>query len=208
MCKNMKRLDEIESKTELIDLSTYTGAPNTGPYARQGRQTRPMVRKDEPRIQVKTEGFSSGILTASFGTESEESEKEISRHSEGEFKILVVDDNENIREMLEDFLNLEGHTPVLAKDGEEALKAFSEQDFDIVITDLGMPGMSGWEVNKRIKEKKPEIPVVIITGWGAQLGAEVLKENKVEWILSKPFNLGQFKHLLETVGAKFLRKDG
>lgn len=138
---------------------------------------------------------------------SEEKAKEIFSSSERKFKILVVDDNENIREMLEDFLNFEGHKPVLAKDGKEALEIFCEQDFDIVITDLGMPGMSGWELSKHIKQRKPEIPVVIITGWGAQLEAENLKENKVESILTKPFNLDQIKKMIETVGAKLLRKD-
>jgi len=138
---------------------------------------------------------------------SEEKTKEIFSSSERKFKILVVDDNENIREMLEDFLNFEGHKPVLAKDGKEALEIFCEQDFDIVITDLGMPGMSGWELSKHIKQRKPEIPVVIITGWGVQLEAENLKENKVESILTKPFNLDQIKKMIETVGAKLLRKD-
>lgn len=162
---------------------------------------------------------SNGILSSRILTASGENEKESSPSSNDQFKtlemspshsalrILVVDDNENIRDMLEDFLNLEGHKPVLAKDGEEALKTFSHQDFDIVITDLGMPGMSGWEVNKRIKEKKPKIPVVIITGWGAQLSPEELKANKVDWILSKPFNLDQFKQMLTTVGAKFVGRD-
>lgn len=193
----MKRQDEIESKTETID-------------SEDGDRHK---IKTEEFAQKPTEVFSSPILVPSI-----ESEKEISRPSERKFKIaempprrcalriLVVDDNENIRDMLEDFLNFEGHKPVLAKDGKEALEIFCEQDFDIVITDLGMPGMSGWELSKYIKQRKPEIPIVIITGWGAQLGAEDLKKNKVESILCKPFNLDQVKQMIETVGANLLRK--
>ncbi len=146
------------------------------------------------------------ILCSQKSPPSEEKAAEIFSSSERKLKILVVDDNENIREMLEDFLNFEGHKPVLAKDGKEALDLFCEQDFDIVITDLGMPGMSGWELSKYIKQRKPEIPIVIITGWGAQLGAEDLKKNKVESILCKPFNLDQVKQMIETVGANLLRK--
>lgn len=198
--ENMKHPDAMESKTQIIALL---------------RRIPPKAGEDEPCVKIKTENlskergeiFSSGILTASLGTESKESEKECSSLSELKFRILVVDDDENIREMLEDFLNLEGHKTVLAKDGEEALKIFSEQDFDMVITDLGMPGMSGWEVNKQIKQKKPEIPVVIITGWGAQLSAEELKKNNVDRILSKPFNLDKFKQMIETVGAKLSGTD-
>lgn len=186
MCKNRKRQDQIEPKTETLDLEN-------GP--KHKIQTQDIARNPK-------EVFSSGNLIYSG-----ENKEEISRSSECKLKILVVDDNENIRDMLEDFLNFEGHKPVLAKEGKEALKIFSEQDFDIVITDLGMPGMSGWELTNQIKQRKPEIPVVIITGWGAQLGAEDLKENKVNFILSKPFNLDQIKQMLETVGTKLLKKE-
>lgn len=203
----------MESKTEALDL--------------EKRQRTKIENED---ITKNPKGVSSsGDWIFSFGTESlrtksEENKEEIFISSEGKFKvaemrnahvssrrfalrILVVDDNENIREMLEDFLNFEGHNPVLAKDGKEALKIFSEQNFDIVITDLGMPGMSGWELTKQIKQRKSEIPVVIITGWGAQLSAEDMKKNKVDLILSKPFNLDQVKQIIETVGAKLFEKE-
>ena len=198
--ENIKHPDEMESKTEIIALL---------------RRIPPKVGENEASVKIKSEKYSqnpgetftSEILTAPCQTKSKESEKECSPISEFKFRILVVDDDKNIREMLEDFLNLEGHKTVLAKDGEEALKIFSEQDFDMVISDLGMPGMSGWEVNKQIKQKKPEIPVVIITGWGAQLSPEELKKNNVNWILSKPFNLDKFKQMIETVGAKLSGKE-
>jgi CheY-like chemotaxis protein len=200
MSENIKHPDEMESKTETIALL---------------RRILPKIGEDKASVRIKSEEysqnqgetFSSEILATPCETKSKKSEKECSPLSEFKFRILVVDDDENIREMLKDFLNLEGYKTVLAKDGEEALKIFSEQGFDMVITDLGMPGMSGWEVNKCIKAMKPEIPVVIITGWGAQLSPEELKKNKVNWILSKPFNLDQFKEMIETVGAKLLRKE-
>jgi CheY-like chemotaxis protein len=129
-----------------------------------------------------------------------------SQSSKCKFKILVVDDSQNIREMLEDFLDFEGHQPVLAKDGKEALELFSEQDFDLVITDLGMPGMSGWTLSKHIKEKKPETPIIIITGWGAQLSDEDWKKNEVEFLLSKPFHLDQVKHAIDTVASKLSKQ--
>ncbi len=210
MCKNRKHQDEIESKTETLDL------PRRASVCLEKGQSTKIGTEDITKNPKEVS--SSGDLISSFGTESlrtksGENKEEVSRSSESKFKIvkmlriLVVDDNENIREMLEDFLNFEGYNPVLAKDGKEALKLFSEQDFDIVITDLGMPGMSGWELNKHIKQRKPEIPVVIITGWGAQLTAEDLKENKVESILSKPFNLDQVKQMIEMVGAKLSKKE-
>jgi CheY-like chemotaxis protein len=198
--ENIKDQDEMESKTQTIPLSV-----RIPPKA--GEDGTSIKTKSEEFYKEPGDIFSSGILTATSGTNSEESEKKCSPISELKFRILVVDDDENIREMLEDFLNLEGHETVLAKDGEEALKIFSQQDFDVVITDLGMPGMSGWEVNKCVKEIKPKTPVVLITGWGAQLGAEELKKNNVDWLLSKPFNLDQFKEMIERVGAKLTGND-
>lgn len=199
MCKNRKHQDEIESKTETLDL------PRRASVCLEKRQSTKIESEDIAKNPKEV--FSSGTLIPCG-----EDEKESFISSERKFKIvkmlriLVVDDNENIREMLEDFLNFEGHKPVLAKDGKEALKIFSEQDFDIVITDLGMPGMSGWELTDQIKQRKPEIPVVIITGWGAQLSAGDLKENKVDMILSKPFSLDRVKQMLETLRANLSNK--
>lgn len=184
----------MESKTEALDLDKSASV---------------CLEKGQ-RTQIESEGIAKSPKKV---FSSEENKEEISRSLEGKFKIakmlriLVVDDNENIREMLEDFLDLEGHHPILAKDGKEALKLFSEQDFDMVITDLGMPGMSGWEVTNHIKQKNPEMPVVIITGWGAQLSQEEVKGNKVDMILSKPFHLDQVKQMIETVGAELLKKE-
>lgn len=195
MGNNRKHQYEMESKAEAFDL--------TGPASiclENGQKSR---MNTQETTKNPNEIFSPGNLPSSLGTKSGENREELSGLSQSKFKILVVDDNENIRDMLEDFLNFEGHTPVLAKDGEEALRIFSEQDFNLIITDLGMPGMSGWELTRHIKQRKPEIPVVVITGWGAQLNSEDLKENKVELILSKPFNLDQVKQVIEKVGAKF-----
>lgn len=106
-------------------------------------------------------------------------------------RILVVDDDENIREILKELLVLSGHQVVLSSNGEEALRFFYAQEFDLVITDLGMPGISGWEVNRRIKSTHPDKPVVIISGWGAQLSEGEIKNNRADLVLSKPFSLDQ-----------------
>ena len=159
------------------------------------------------RAEIKTQGATENKDRVSPPAKSAPDEKDATaKSSECKFKILVVDDSQNIREMLEDFLDFEGHQPVLAKDGEEALKLFSEQNFDLVITDLGMPGMSGWILSKHIKQRRPETPIIIITGWGAQLSDEDLRRNEVEFLLSKPFHLDQVKEAIDTVAGKLSRQ--
>ncbi len=117
-------------------------------------------------------------------------------------RILVVDDDENIREILKDLFMMSGHQVFLSGNGEEALEIFFREEFDLIITDLGMPGISGWEVNRRIKENHPEKPVVIISGWGAQLNEEEVKASKVDFIIPKPFSLEQMLNVTERFNQK------
>ena len=161
------------------------------------------------KAKTETQGMAKNakqVFSSGEPIHREKDRSEAFDSSECKFKVLVVDDSQNIREMLEDFLAFEGHQPVLAKDGKEALKLFSEQDFDLVITDLGMPGMSGWQLSKHIKQGNPETPIIVITGWGAQLGDEDLTNNDVELILSKPFHLDQVKQAIHTVADKLSRQ--
>lgn len=122
--------------------------------------------------------------------------------NDNKFKILVVDDDENIREVLSDLLLLEGHQVLLAEEGGQALRIFEENQPDIIITDLGMPGISGWEVAKRMKKKDPSKKVIVISGWGASLQKDQLEENCVDQILSKPFHLEQVKKVIAEVMSK------
>jgi len=117
-------------------------------------------------------------------------------------KILVVDDDENIREVLADLLLLEGHEILLAEDGEQALLIFEENLPDVIITDLGMPGISGWEVARRIKSKDPSKKVIVISGWGATLQKDQLQENCVDQVLPKPFHLEHVKKIIAKVMSK------
>ena len=112
--------------------------------------------------------------------------------------ILVVDDEEAIRQNLYDILTLEGHHVALASGGEEGIQTFREGDFDLVFTDLGMPEVSGWQVAKAIKQIDPKTPVVIITGWGATLDKQKVRESGIDLQISKPFRIHQ---LLEMVSA-------
>jgi DNA-binding NtrC family response regulator len=120
----------------------------------------------------------------------------------GHLSILVVDDDENIREILKDILTISDHQVTLAGNGEEGLELFYRQEFDLVFTDLGMPGISGWELNRRIKESHPDTPVIIISGWGTQLSEEELKKNKADFVIPKPFQLDQIVKATERWGRK------
>ncbi|MEW6675828.1 MAG: response regulator [Nitrospirota bacterium] len=105
--------------------------------------------------------------------------------------ILVIEDEEMVRVLLEQLLTQSGHNVFKASSGDEGLKIFYKGGIDLVFTDLGMPGMSGWEVARSIKVKDPDTPVVLITGWGVQIDDEKIKESGVDLVISKPFKLDQ-----------------
>jgi DNA-binding response OmpR family regulator len=81
-------------------------------------------------------------------------------------KILVVDDEENIRELYRDELSEEGYRVELAENGQDALTRFESFKPDLVTLDVMMPGMNGIEVLRRIREKNPSVPVLLLTAFG------------------------------------------
>jgi CheY-like chemotaxis protein len=80
-------------------------------------------------------------------------------------KILVVDDNENIRVILKQMLEDGGYIVTAAKGGEEALDLLRVGHFDLIITDINMPGMTGFEFLEKSKRAYPKIPVIFITAY-------------------------------------------
>ena len=79
-------------------------------------------------------------------------------------RILLVDDNAVVRDMLVDLVGSLGYSADAAGGGAEALALFDQGQYDVVLTDLQMPGMSGWEVLAALRQREPWIPVIIITG--------------------------------------------
>jgi DNA-binding response OmpR family regulator len=110
--------------------------------------------------------------------------------------ILVIDDDERVRTLLRNILLFGGYRVIEASDGESGIRHLEKGGFDMVLTDLGMPGMNGWEVTKLIKTRTPQLPVALITGWGTNLDEKKIEESGVDWIIGKPF---QVNEILETV---------
>ena len=99
-------------------------------------------------------------------------------------KILLADDDPEVAEVLGLILRQLGHHVVVVNSGKEALDAFSFEDYDLVISDLHMPDLSGLEVARVVKEAKAGVPVLLITGWGLQLDPSKIG---VDGIIAKPF---------------------
>jgi len=113
------------------------------------------------------------------------------------FRILIAEDEKNIREGLAAALELDGHEVATAADGNEAFKRFQKGDIDLVITDLWMPGLSGEELLEKILAESPGIPVIILTGHGT-IEAAVKTMRAGAWdFLIKPVNLDYLSLLVK-----------
>jgi CheY-like chemotaxis protein len=114
-----------------------------------------------------------------------------------EARILVIDDEESVRSVLSRILSQVNHQVTVAKDGGEGLQLFQEKEFDIVLTDLGMPDMSGWDVCKAIKKLRARVPVGMITGWGMELDQNKKEESGLDFVIPKPFDFHQILKVVD-----------
>ncbi len=137
-------------------------------------------------------------LPTGYGEEVKAGEKKVEKPSGmiRPVKVLVIDDEEAVRDVLSRMLTAKGHQVETASDGDEGIERFKKQPFDLVFTDLGMPKVSGWEVGKRLKELNPKIPVIMITGWGMELDRKKMSQNGIDLMISKPFNFDQVTQLI------------
>jgi DNA-binding NtrC family response regulator len=111
--------------------------------------------------------------------------------------ILVVDDEESMRDSCQQALSQDGNKVEAAEDGLTGLAILEKESFDLVILDLKMPGMSGMEVLKKIKEEDPEVVVVVITGYATvESAVEAMKEGAYDYI-PKPFTPDSLRMIVE-----------
>ena len=118
---------------------------------------------------------------------------------EGSARVLWVDDEKVIRDIGKDLLQTLKHSADVAASGEEALSLLRNNQYDLMITDVGMPNMSGWQLAERIKGNYPEMKVAVVTGWGGDVSNEEKEKYSVGYVLGKPIDMGQLKHMVGEV---------
>lgn len=117
-------------------------------------------------------------------------------------KLLVVDDEDFVRDLLREILEAENCDVCVAASGSEALSVFEEMEFDGVFTDVGMPGMSGWELAREIRQTNRKIPIAVITGWGEAVGSHEQKAAGVDWVVAKPFTADRIAELVQAINQR------
>jgi CheY-like chemotaxis protein len=113
-------------------------------------------------------------------------------------RVLAVDDEPAMGNMIRRVLRPRGHSVVTATSGEEALERLADESFDVLISDVGMgPGMNGWELVERLRQSWPEMHVVLATGWGAAIDSSEARAKGVDAVIAKPYRPGDLEELLD-----------
>ena len=121
--------------------------------------------------------------------------RSVDAHGRRLLRVLAVDDEPPVREILTHLLESEGHRVVTAGGAREALERFHEEAFDLVITDMAMPGMSGEQLASTLKTLSPRLPIMLLTGFGAFL--DPAKRRDVDVVASKPITLEELRRGIE-----------
>jgi CheY-like chemotaxis protein len=174
-----------------------------------------IIRRHEGTFKVESEVGRGTMFRISLpiavGVGSAQNEFDVSPRltlvtTSNKMKILVVDDEQQVRELMGEILEYEGCEATLAENGNEALKLFEAGKFDAIFTDVGMPGMNGWELARAIRALDRDVPLAVITGWGETVSSDEQGTAEVNWVVSKPFTV---RHVTEiTAEISELRNNG
>jgi len=129
-----------------------------------------------------------------------ESSREPSTPAQSEtpaLRVLVVDDEAPIRNVLVRYLERNGHSVISADSGTEAIARLREGRFDLLVTDLGMPDVSGYRVAQAARDLCPAMPVIIATGWGETISPDRVRSLGATTVLSKPYSLDDLQRAIQ-----------
>ncbi|MBF0288250.1 MAG: response regulator [SAR324 cluster bacterium] len=163
-----------------------------------------IVEQHKGHIEVKSELGKGSAFHVYFLTAQEEDKPPVVKNkplSKGNERVLLVDDEPMITNLSSDMLTRLGYNVTAFLNGEDALKAFIEnpQGFDLVMTDYGMPKMNGKELGTQIKKIRPDIPIILFTGYGDLIAKEDIHTWGMDDLLMKPLKLKKISEVLRSV---------
>jgi signal transduction histidine kinase/ActR/RegA family two-component response regulator len=124
--------------------------------------------------------------------------------SDDKVRVLVVDDETHVREVLIEALEAEGCEVISAQSGEIALALYDQYEgkFDAVFTDIGMPEMSGWELVTEIRDRSKAMPIAIISGWADAISIQTRNAVKADWVVAKPFDINKISSIAQEIAER------
>jgi CheY-like chemotaxis protein len=123
-------------------------------------------------------------------------------------RVLVVDDDQDNLDAARWILEEMGQHVEVAASGSDAIgRSEAGERYDLVLCDLGMPGLNGWDVALRLREIAPATPVYLVTGWAQELGPDDPRRANVAGILPKPIDVGELGRIVRGAGSEPLARE-
>jgi CheY-like chemotaxis protein len=176
------------ARQRLLDASEAGSRPDGSPtgYA----VVHEVVARHRGRLEIESrKGIGTTVRVILPSAEETTAKRERRR-------ILVVDDDPMVREVISTYLSEDGYTVELAANGREGLEKFCAGEFDIVLTDRPMPEMNGDQLALEVKKRRPDVPVLLLTGFGELMAASGEKPEGVDLVMSKPFTMAGLQNSL------------
>jgi len=114
-------------------------------------------------------------------------------------RVLIIEDDEEMRSLLRDFFDAEGYQPEAVSNGYDAFGRLTKKPFDLVITDIRMPGLTGLDILPRIKKIQPEAAIIVITAFGTEEVRRKAFERGANAYLEKPIHFQELRDLIRDV---------
>jgi DNA-binding NtrC family response regulator len=119
----------------------------------------------------------------------------------GSGTVLLIEDEEQIKMVTRELLKMLGFTVIEASNGKEALELYLKHvtDITLVITDMGMPVMNGYELFRELKKRRPELPIIVSSGFGDVDVTSKIARDDIAGLINKPFSFDQLREVLKSV---------
>jgi CheY-like chemotaxis protein len=117
-------------------------------------------------------------------------------------KILAIDDQQMILDLLSGICQSMGLELAAVRDPSEGLALFRQRRFDMVMVDLAIGRVSGWDIAREIKRISAETPVIMLTGWGVDIARDRAAEGSIDYALAKPFRIEQLTEIISRAGSR------
>ncbi len=155
-----------------------------------------IIRRHGGDVVVKSERdqgtlFEVTLPALAASLRSPDAEPPETRSFTGSGTVLVVDDEEDIRTLVSEILEDAGYRTTIAPGGAEAVDLLRSRSFDLVVTDLGMPVVGGWDVAREARSAWPDVRLLLLTGWGSTLDSAEVERYGIDRTLKKPFEMNE-----------------